>query len=44
MFGQDAYPSVTDKAAALLHSVTRNHALVDGNERLGLAGSLRPSA
>ncbi|GAA3340023.1 type II toxin-antitoxin system death-on-curing family toxin [Curtobacterium pusillum] len=34
--GQDAYPSVLEKAAALVHSVVRNHALVDGNERLGL--------
>ena len=37
VFGQDAYPSLHDKAAALLHSVVNNHALVDGNERLGLA-------
>lgn len=33
-FGQDAYPSTALKAAALLHSVARNHALVDGNKRL----------
>lgn len=31
----EAYPSIHDKAAALLHSVVRNHALVDGNKRLG---------
>jgi death on curing protein len=36
-FGEDAYPSVHAKAAALLHSIVRNHALVDGNKRLGLA-------
>jgi death-on-curing protein len=36
-FGADAYASVHDKAAALLHSIVRNHALVDGNKRLGLA-------
>lgn len=36
-FGKDAYPSVHEKAAALLHSIVRNHALVDGNKRLGLA-------
>ncbi len=36
-FGKDAYLSVHDKAAALLHSTVRNHALVDGNKRLGLA-------
>ena len=35
VFGQDAYPSLFDKAAALVHSVARNHALVDGNKRLG---------
>jgi death-on-curing protein len=34
-FGTDAYPSVDLKAAALLHSLVRNHALVDGNKRLG---------
>ena len=32
--GQDAYPSIGLKAAALLHSIARNHALVDGNKRL----------
>lgn len=34
MFGQDAYPDLHEKAAALLHSLARNHALVDGNKRL----------
>lgn len=34
VFGQDAYPDVHLKAAALLHSLARNHALVDGNKRL----------
>jgi death-on-curing protein len=33
-FGDDAYPTFDLKAAALLHSVTKNHALVDGNKRL----------
>jgi death-on-curing protein len=33
-FGEDAYPNLDLKAAALLHSVARNHALVDGNKRL----------
>jgi len=32
-FGEDAYPSIHGKAAALLHSLARNHALVDGNKR-----------
>jgi death on curing protein len=35
MYGQDAYPSVFGKAGALLHSLVSNHALVDGNKRLG---------
>jgi death on curing protein len=35
VFGQDAYPDVVTKAAALLQSVVNNHALVDGNKRLG---------
>jgi death on curing protein len=38
VFGQDAYPTLDDKAAALLHSLARNHSLVDGNKRLALAG------
>jgi len=33
-FGEDAYPHLELKAAALLHSVAGNHALVDGNKRL----------
>ena len=36
-FGKDAYLSFDAKAAALLHSLGRNHALIDGNKRLGLA-------
>jgi death-on-curing protein len=35
-FGQDAYLDLTTKAAALLQSIVNNHALVDGNKRLGL--------
>jgi death on curing protein len=34
LFGEDAYPGLHEKAAALLHSIVRNHALVDGNKRL----------
>ena len=33
-FGEDAYPTLALKAAALLHSLARNHALVDGNKRV----------
>lgn len=39
-FGQDAYPTVHLKAGALLHSLARNHALIDGNKRLALAALL----
>jgi death-on-curing protein len=35
-FGEDAYPDLHGKAAALLHSLARNHALLDGNKRLAL--------
>lgn len=37
VFGEDAYPDLITKAAALLESVVRNHALVDGNKRAGWA-------
>jgi death-on-curing protein len=36
-FGKDAYPDLDAKASALLHSVARNRALVDGDKRLALA-------
>lgn len=32
-FGEDAYPTLEEKAAALLHSIVLNHAFVDGNKR-----------
>jgi death-on-curing protein len=35
-FGRDAYPSLPLKAAALMHSLAGNHALVDGNKRMAL--------
>jgi len=34
VLGDEAYPTLELKAAALLHSLVRNHALADGNERL----------
>lgn len=37
-FGDAAYPDLWSKAAALLHSVVKNHPLVDGNKRLGWLG------
>ncbi|MGW5350907.1 type II toxin-antitoxin system death-on-curing family toxin [Streptomyces sp. NPDC004031] len=33
VFGVEVYPALHEKAAALLHSVARNHALIDGNKR-----------
>ena len=39
-FGEDAYPDIHQKAAALLHSLARNHALLDGNKRIALAATI----
>jgi death-on-curing protein len=39
-FGEDAYETLDLKAAALLHSMTKNHALVDGNKRLAWLSSV----
>jgi death on curing protein len=39
-FGDDAYEDLFAKAAALLHSLARNHPLVDGNKRLALAATI----
>jgi death on curing protein len=39
-FGKDAYPSLDAKAAALLHSIARSHALIDGDKRLALAAAI----
>ena len=38
-FGDDAYPEFIQKAAALMHSLARNHCLVDGNKRLAWAAT-----
>lgn len=35
VFGDEAYPSFAAKTAALVQSIVCNHALVDGNKRLG---------
>jgi death on curing protein len=35
LFGNDAYPDIWAKAGALLQSIVNNHALIDGNKRLG---------
>ncbi len=39
LFGQDVYATTHERAAALLESVSRNHALVDGNKRLAWAAT-----
>jgi death on curing protein len=38
-FGEDAYRTLHEKAAALLHSLARNHPLIDGNKRLAFAAT-----
>jgi death-on-curing protein len=38
--GEPAYRGIHEKAAALLHSLARNHALVDGNKRLALGATI----
>ncbi len=38
-FGHEAYPELWEKAAALLHSLCMNHALIDGNKRLSWAAT-----
>lgn len=40
VFGQEAYPDLAEKAAALLHSLCANHALIDGNKRLAWAAMI----
>ena len=39
-FGQEAYRTLSGKAAALMHSLACNHALVDGNKRLALLATV----
>lgn len=39
-FGEDAYPTLPEKAAALLHSVARNHPFADGNKRTATVAAL----
>lgn len=35
--GQELYPTLAEKAAALSFSLVKNHAFVDGNKRIGFA-------
>jgi death-on-curing protein len=39
VFGQDAYPTLLDKAGAYLFFLTSSHAFRDGNKRTGLAAA-----
>ncbi len=39
-FGADAFPTLRDKAAALLHAVARNHPFADGNKRTATVAAL----
>jgi death-on-curing protein len=39
VLGTEAYPSLAEKAAALMHSIARNRPLVDGNKRLAWAAT-----
>ena len=38
--GEDLYPDIADKAAALMHSLALNHPFVDGNERVAAFGAI----
>jgi death on curing protein len=40
VFGHEAYPDLFDKAAALMHSLMSNHALIDGNKRLAWSATV----
>lgn len=40
VFGEESYPSLSHKAAALLESLVRNHPLLDGNKRLGWTSAI----
>lgn len=38
--GEDLYPTIFNKAAALCHSLIKNHAFVDGNKRTSLLSAM----
>jgi death-on-curing protein len=40
VFGEDAYPTIPEKASALLHSIARNHPFADGNKRTATLAAL----
>lgn len=37
--GEDLYPTLFEKAAALMHSLLKNHQFVDGNKRTAYAST-----
>jgi death-on-curing protein len=39
VFGEEAYPGIHEKAAALFQSLATNHALADGNKRAAWAAT-----
>jgi death on curing protein len=39
-FGEDAYPTLNEKVAALLHSIARNHPFTDGNKRTATVAAI----
>ncbi len=40
VFGEDAYPTLPEKVAALVHSLARNHPFADGNKRTAAVGAI----
>ena len=40
VFGEEAFPTLALKAAALLHGIVTGHPFLDGNKRAGLGGTL----
>ncbi|GAB4512959.1 MAG: type II toxin-antitoxin system death-on-curing family toxin [Anaerolineae bacterium] len=41
MFGQEAYPTVFEKAGALLHALAHDHVFADGNKRTATIATVR---
>ncbi len=39
-FGEDAYPTLSEKVASLLHSIARNHPFTDGNKRTATVAAI----
>lgn len=38
--GEDLYPTLEDKASALLYFIVKNHSFIDGNKRIGTTSRL----